>query len=289
MPRSSRRRASRRSCSPGGSSGTSTRPPAAAESPRCCSRCSPTRAGPGSTCAGSRSSGDPDFFRVTKRIHNHLHGAPTATAARSGERGAQDLRSALLDAADELAELVRDGDIVYLHDPQTAGLVPHVKRAGAASSGAATSASITRTAGARGLGLPAALRRARPTPTCSPARSSPGMASDRSGSGWCRPRSTPSRPRTRRWTRTRSRRSSTVIGLAGRRPLQHRLRARRTAATAGSIAPPSSTRGAAPRGRPADRPGLPLGPAQGPGRRAALLRRALSPTRRRTCCSPAPS
>ena len=45
------------------------------------------RAGPGSTHAGSVISGNPDFFRVTKRIHNHLHGSRgrrrTLSATRS--------------------------------------------------------------------------------------------------------------------------------------------------------------------------------------------------------------
>src|SRR5829696_1173661 len=73
--------------------------------------------------------GDPGFFRVTKRIHNHLHGAP----GDGGALGADERRAyeaALLESANELVGLVRDGDIVYLHDPQTAGLIPHVRSAG---------------------------------------------------------------------------------------------------------------------------------------------------------------
>jgi trehalose synthase len=70
-------------------------------------------------------SGNPDFFRVTKRIHNRLHesegdGGPLGPA----EREVYD--AALREAADELAELVRPDDVVYIHDPQPAGLVPHV-------------------------------------------------------------------------------------------------------------------------------------------------------------------
>jgi trehalose synthase len=70
-------------------------------------------------------SGNPDFFRVTKRIHNRLHesegdGGPLGSA----EREIYD--AALREAAGELAELVRPGDVVYIHDPQPAGLVPHV-------------------------------------------------------------------------------------------------------------------------------------------------------------------
>jgi trehalose synthase len=65
--------------------------------------------------------GNPDFFRVTKRIHNHLHGAP-------GDGGPlADLERSIYEdtlAANTpgLAELVGPDDIVILHDPQTAGL-----------------------------------------------------------------------------------------------------------------------------------------------------------------------
>ena len=45
-------RRARRSCCAGGRCGASTRPPAAAAWPRCCARCSPTRAAPASTRAG---------------------------------------------------------------------------------------------------------------------------------------------------------------------------------------------------------------------------------------------
>jgi trehalose synthase len=70
-------------------------------------------------------SGNPDFFRVTKRIHNRLHdsegdGGPLGPA----EREIYD--AALAEAADELVQLVNPGDVVYIHDPQPAGLVPHV-------------------------------------------------------------------------------------------------------------------------------------------------------------------
>jgi trehalose synthase len=65
----------------------------------------------------------PEFFAVTKRIHNHLHGD-------SGDGGALDddarrlYESCLAATADTLAPLLQPGDVVYLHDPQTAGLIP---------------------------------------------------------------------------------------------------------------------------------------------------------------------
>ena len=35
-----------------------------------------------------------------------------------------------MESAAELTGLVRKGDVVYLHDPQTAGIAPHIKSAG---------------------------------------------------------------------------------------------------------------------------------------------------------------
>jgi trehalose synthase len=74
-------------------------------------------------------TGDAEFFRITKRIHNALHGEAgdgsklDATAAEAYERVAS------ANAA-ELTGLVRRDDIVILHDPQTAGLIPHLVRKG---------------------------------------------------------------------------------------------------------------------------------------------------------------
>lgn len=73
-------------------------------------------------------SGNPEFFRVTKRLHNLLHGSlGDGGALGAAERDVYE--EALLEAADELTRLARPGDIVYIHDPQPAGLVPHVKSA----------------------------------------------------------------------------------------------------------------------------------------------------------------
>jgi trehalose synthase len=64
-----------------------------------------------------------DFFCVTKRLHNHLHGDP-------GDGGALDdearrvYESALQADLEVLDPLMQRGDVVYLHDPQPAGLVP---------------------------------------------------------------------------------------------------------------------------------------------------------------------
>src|SRR5215204_4106619 len=64
--------------------------------------------------------GEADFFRVTKRIHNMLHGSAGDGLGLGGEDEAtyRDTSSA---NARELLELVRQDDLVLLHDPQTAG------------------------------------------------------------------------------------------------------------------------------------------------------------------------
>ena len=66
--------------------------------------------------------GNPDFFKVTKRIHNRLHGAEGDGGAL-GEREKRTYEAALAKSAHELRELLRSDDVVLLHDPQTAGLI----------------------------------------------------------------------------------------------------------------------------------------------------------------------
>ena len=75
-------------------------------------------------------SGTPEFFRITKRLHNHLHGFP----GDGGTLGEPEWRAyeAVADAnADQIATVVRPTDIVLAHDPQTAGMVPRLKDTGA--------------------------------------------------------------------------------------------------------------------------------------------------------------
>jgi trehalose synthase len=71
------------------------------------------------------------FFGVTKRIHNRLHGhegdgGPLDDGAR------ETYERALAWCAEELKRLVEPSDVIYLHDPQTAGLVPAMRMAGLA-------------------------------------------------------------------------------------------------------------------------------------------------------------
>jgi len=72
--------------------------------------------------------GDAEFFRLTKRLHNRLHGAlGDGGPLGNAERIAYESRCAANAAA--LVEMLRPDDIVILHDPQTAGMVPALKAA----------------------------------------------------------------------------------------------------------------------------------------------------------------
>ncbi len=76
------------------------------------------------------ADGNPGFFAVTKRIHNNLHGDP-GDGGPLGEPERATYDDALAGTAGELSEMVSPGDIVFLHDPQTAGLVASMKERGA--------------------------------------------------------------------------------------------------------------------------------------------------------------
>jgi trehalose synthase len=74
--------------------------------------------------------GAPDFFMVTKRIHNRLH----ASEGDGGPLGPDERRiydRALAPNLEAILALVRPGDVVVLHDPQTAGLAPALAAIGA--------------------------------------------------------------------------------------------------------------------------------------------------------------
>jgi trehalose synthase len=74
--------------------------------------------------------GTPEFFELTKRIHNRLHGA-------IGDGGPLDqdahrvYESALAENVAELSGRIRRGDVVIVHDPQPAGLIGALQAAGA--------------------------------------------------------------------------------------------------------------------------------------------------------------
>jgi trehalose synthase len=74
--------------------------------------------------------GTPEFFEVTKRLHNFLHGS----AGDGGPLGDAERTSYERVLADNLAACrcdIRAGDIVLLHDPQTAGLLAGLREVGA--------------------------------------------------------------------------------------------------------------------------------------------------------------
>ena len=75
-------------------------------------------------------SGSSPFFQVTKRIHHALHGAP-GDASPLDDAAHATYEETLHANAQELLALVQPGDVVLLHDPQTAGLAPPLVKHGA--------------------------------------------------------------------------------------------------------------------------------------------------------------
>ena len=73
--------------------------------------------------------GDEEFFVITKRIHNRLHGAPGDGKGLS-DADRDHYEEVLRDQAEQLKRRFREGDVVILHDPQTAGLIPPLVDAG---------------------------------------------------------------------------------------------------------------------------------------------------------------
>ena len=74
--------------------------------------------------------GSGEFFRVTKRFHNHLQGQP-GDGDVLGIEELTILDRAALYHARALASLVAPGDVVVLNDPQTAAMSVPLQRAGA--------------------------------------------------------------------------------------------------------------------------------------------------------------
>jgi trehalose synthase len=70
------------------------------------------------------------FFRITKRLHNALHGS-TGDGLPLGPEQAALYEQVMKENAVALDPLVRAGDVVICHDPQTAGLIAHLMSKGA--------------------------------------------------------------------------------------------------------------------------------------------------------------
>jgi len=90
----------------------------------------PYLVGGGIECRWVVVTGEDDFLDVTKRLHNFLHGFP-GDGGELGEREARIYAHTLEANAERLLPQVRAGDVVFVHDPQTAGLIPALKRKGA--------------------------------------------------------------------------------------------------------------------------------------------------------------
>jgi trehalose synthase len=87
-------------------------------------------AGAGIDARWSVIEADDEFFALTKRIHNRLHGEP----GDEGPLGPEQLKTyerALQPSAEELVGRVESDDVVIVHDPQPAGLIPALKKTGA--------------------------------------------------------------------------------------------------------------------------------------------------------------
>ena len=74
-------------------------------------------------------TGDAQFFAITKRLHNQIHG--DLAGGPLGAAEAHHYTRMLTANAVELLGRIRPGDVALLHDPQTAGLAEPLARAGA--------------------------------------------------------------------------------------------------------------------------------------------------------------
>lgn len=72
--------------------------------------------------------GDEQFFAATKRLHNAIHGVGDLSGLGPAEHA--QYQRVLSRNLPDLLRLVHQGDLVLLHDPQSAGLIPALKRAG---------------------------------------------------------------------------------------------------------------------------------------------------------------
>jgi trehalose synthase len=73
--------------------------------------------------------GDDEFFAVTKRVHNRLHGQASGNDLDREDRRVYE--RVLQRELEQLRTTVRPGDVVVLHDPQTLGLAPPLANADA--------------------------------------------------------------------------------------------------------------------------------------------------------------
>ncbi len=74
--------------------------------------------------------GDRQFFGITKRLHNRLHGT-VGDGGQLGRTEADHYESTLQENAVALLKRIGEGDVVLLHDPQTLGLAGPLAERGA--------------------------------------------------------------------------------------------------------------------------------------------------------------
>lgn len=73
--------------------------------------------------------GTADFFAITKRIHNGLYGGP-GDGGDLGPHEREVYEATLAANAPGIRDAIRPGDLVIVHDPQPAGLVPWIVERG---------------------------------------------------------------------------------------------------------------------------------------------------------------
>src|ERR1700716_385812 len=76
-------------------------------------------------------AGNEPFFHLTKRIHNNLHSAP-GDGGDLGDAERKIYEDALAPNIAEFCALVSPDDVVIVHDPRPAGLIPPLKEMGVA-------------------------------------------------------------------------------------------------------------------------------------------------------------
>ena len=74
--------------------------------------------------------GEPDFFVLTKRLHHLLHGSP-GDGGPLGDAEREVYERVTGENAEALAQLVKPGDVILLHDPQTVGMAARLRETGA--------------------------------------------------------------------------------------------------------------------------------------------------------------
>ncbi|HSR94415.1 MAG TPA: glycosyltransferase [Solirubrobacterales bacterium] len=74
-------------------------------------------------------AGSADFFALTKRLHNYLHGE-LGDGGELGDAERSTFERVSRENAESVVARLGPEDVAILHDPQTAGLIPHVVAAG---------------------------------------------------------------------------------------------------------------------------------------------------------------